>query len=239
MARRQRTLMETAYQHIRELLMAMTLRPGDWIDDLRLAEQLGLSRTPVREALFLLASEGLVLVKPGGGFLVRSLDLVDISRLFEAHIVLAKAVAHLVVARITDGDFGELEAAEREVNQEMERRDPAGVSAANSRLHRIEARIADNEYLERLAGQIHDQGQRLGFISFGGYSEDIKTHFDAVRTDHAEIIKAYRDRNAAQAEEVSTRHVVLFRERIMRYFDTSAADGIDLTGEWITPAAGA
>lgn len=122
MARRQRTLMESAYKHIRELLMAMTLKPGDWIDDLRLAEDLGLSRTPVREALFLLASEGLVLVKPGGGFMVRSLDLVDISRLFEAHIVLAKSVSRLVVARATDSDLHDLEVAEKEVVREIDRK---------------------------------------------------------------------------------------------------------------------
>lgn len=238
MARRQRTLMESAYQHIRELVMAMTLRPGDWVDDLRLAEQLGLSRTPVREALFLLASEGLVHVKPGGGFMVRSLDLVDVSRLFEAHIVLAKAVSRLVIARATVSDLHELDAAEQRVVREMDRRDPAGVAAANSDLHRAEARIADNEYLRRLAGQVHDQGQRLGFISFGGGSDpsEVLEHFEVVRADHAAIIRAYRDRDVEVAEDVSTRHVVLFRERILRHFDSSRADGIDLSQDWVAPS---
>ena len=231
--------MDRAYQEIREQLMAMTLKPGEWIDDLRLAEQLGLSRTPVREALFLLASDGLVLARPGGGFLVRSLDLVDVSRMFEAHIVLAKSVARLVVARATGSDLRDLRAAEKEVVREMDGRDPVGVSAANSRLHRLEARIADNEYLERLAGQVHDQGQRLGFISFGGVNNwaDVKAHLDAVRTDHTEIVQAYVNRDVTRAEEVSTRHVELFRRRIMRYFDTSEADGIDLSGDWMAPAA--
>ena len=233
--------MDSAYQHIREQLMAMALRPGEWIDDLRLAQELGLSRTPVREALFLLASEGLVRVNSGGGFLVRSLDLVDISRMFEAHIVLAKSVARLVVARATASDLTDLAAAEAEIVREMEGRDPAGVSAANSRLHRLEARIADNEYLERLAGQVHDQGQRLGFISFGGNDvADVQAHFDTVRADHAEIVRAYRDRDLERAESVSTRHVRLFRHRVLRYFDTSEADGIDLTDDWLAPpAAGA
>lgn len=235
MARRQRTLMDSAYAHIREMLMAMTLKPGEWIDDLRLAEQLGLSRTPVREALFLLASEGLVIVKPGGGFMVRTLDLVDVSRLFEAHIVLAKAVSRLVVTRASHQDLADLQAADEQVRREMDRRDPAGVARANAELHRAEARIADNEYLERLARQIHDQGQRLGFISFGGPADqtDVEAHFARVREDHEQLVAAYRDRDAPRAEDISTRHVVLFRERILRYVDTSGADDIDLGGAWM------
>jgi DNA-binding GntR family transcriptional regulator len=228
--------MDNAYAHIREMVMAMTLKPGEWIDDLRLGEQLGLSRTPVREALFLLASEGLVIVKPGGGFMVRTLDLVDISRLFEAQIVLAKSVSRLVVARASNEDLAELAAAEREVQREMERSDPVGVARTNADLHRIEARIAENEYLERLARQIHDQGQRLGFISFGGPDDtrDVEAHFARVREDHALLIDAYRARDAEQADDISTRHVVLFRERILKYVATSGADGIDLAGGWIT-----
>lgn len=235
MARRQRTLMDSAYAHIREMVMAMSLKPGEWIDDLRLGEQLGLSRTPVREALFLLASEGLVIVKPGGGFMVRTLDLVDVSRLFEAHVVLAKSVSHLVVARASDEDLAGLQAADEQVRREMERRDPAGVARANAELHRAEARIADNEYLERLARLVHDQGQRLGFISFGGPVDqtDVEAHFARVREDHAQLVEAYRDRDARRAEEISTRHVVLFRDRILRYVDASAADDIDLGGAWM------
>lgn len=230
--------MDSAYAHIREMLMAMSLEPGEWIDDLRLGEQLGLSRTPVREALFLLASEGLVIVKPGGGFMVRTLDLVDISRLFEAQIVLAKSVSRLVVARASSQDLAELQAADEQVLREMDRHDPVGVARANAALHRTEARIADNEYLERLARQIHDQGQRLGFISFGGPDDthDVEAHFVRVREDHAQILAAYRDRDAEQAEDVSTRHVVLFRDRILKYVATSGADGIDLGDDWIAGA---
>ncbi|TWH20729.1 hypothetical protein [Prauserella rugosa] len=51
-------------------------------------------------------------------------------------------------------------------------------------------------------------------------------------------MRAYRDRDTATAEDVSTRHVILFRERIMRYFDTSRADHIDLSGDWIAPTVG-
>ena len=50
-------------------------------------------------------------------------------------------------------------------------------------------------------------------------------------------MQAYVNRNVTRAEEVSTRHVELFRRRIMRYFDTSEADGIDLSGDWMAPAA--
>jgi DNA-binding GntR family transcriptional regulator len=225
--------MERAYQQIRQRFMTLQLRPGEWVDDLKLSAELGLSRTPVREALFLLASEGLVLVRPGGGFIVRSLDLVDTSRLFEAHIVAAKAIARLAAVRVTASDLTRLRSAETAVARAIDERDAAKIAATNATLHRLEAEIAGNEYLERLAYQIHDQGQRLGYLAFGGADDwsRLRDHFELVCRDHAALLAAYEARDPDAAEAVATRHVYLFRERILRFFSTSEADAIDLGGD--------
>ncbi|MCC4317317.1 MULTISPECIES: GntR family transcriptional regulator [Streptomyces] len=236
MTRRQRTLMDRAYQEIRQRYMTLQLRPGDWIDDLKISEEMQLSRTPVREALFLLASEGLVLVRPGGGFLVRPLDLIDTSNLFEAHVVVAKAVARLAALRATPEDLKELRAADAAVQQAILRRDPAGIAADNSCLHRLEATAAHNEYFMRLACQIHDQEQRLGYLAFGGTDDwdQIHDHFVLVQKDHSELIQAYEDRDPDTAEAIATRHVQLFRKRIMEFFARSDTDTVDLSGDVLT-----
>jgi DNA-binding GntR family transcriptional regulator len=239
MARRQRVLMDRAYGQIRQRFMTLELRPGDWVDDLKLSEELGLSRTPVREALFLLASEGLVLVLPGGGFAVRSLDLVDISRLFEAHVVAAKAIARLTALRATKSDLKRLRSAEAAVTRAIERRNAAEIAASNGELHRLEAEIAQNEYLERLACRIHDQGQRLGYLAFGGADDwsRLSEHFALVQKDHADVMAAYEAKDPDAAEVVATRHVDLFRQRILRFFAASEADAIDLSGDVLSAVA--
>lgn len=231
--------MQRAYEEIRQRYMTLQLRPGDWIDDLKISEELDLSRTPVREALFLLASEGLVLVRPGGGFLVRPLDLVDISNLFEAHVVVAKAVARLAALRATPEELKDLWAADAAVQQAILRRDPAGIAADNCCLHRLEAAAAHNEYFMRLANQIHDQEQRLGYLAFGGADDwdQLHDHFVLIRKDHRELIQAYEDRDPDAAEAVATRHVHLFRKRIMQFFARSDTDIVDLSGDVLTSVA--
>lgn len=217
--RRKRTLMEHAYGEIRTRFMTLQLEPGSWVDDLKLSRELGLSRTPVREALFLLASEGLVEVRPSGGFAVRPLDLVDVTELFEAQIVVAKSIARLVAVRATDDDLQHLRDADAAVCGSIDGQDPSGIAANNAHLHRLEADVAANHYLKNLAYRIHDHGQRLGYLAFGGRDEwsTLVDHFAKVRADHAELIDAYASHDPDHAETVATRHVQLFRERIRNF----------------------
>lgn len=223
--------MERAYGEIRNRFMTLQLAPGKQIDDLQLSRDLGLSRTPVREALFLLASEGLVDVRASGGFVVRPLDLVDITALFEAHIVVAKSVARLVAVRVTDSALAQLREADAAVSAAIDAHDPPGIADANARLHRLEAETAGNEYLCGLAYRIHDQGQRLGYLAFGGRDErsTLEAHFAKVRRDHTELVEAYAARDPERAEEVATRHVQLFRERIKQFLVADGLADVDLT----------
>ena len=214
MGRRQRTQMERAYSEVKARYMTLRLTPGEWIDDVALSQELGLSRTPMREALFLIASEGLIRAQPGGGFTVRPLDLAGISGLFEAHIVTAKAIARLVANRATPAEIAELRAAGAAVDDAIGRRDAPDIAAANAALHHLEARIARNEYLSALAARIHDEGQRLGYLAFGG-AEDwnarrLDDHFERVSHDHSALIDAYEARDPDVAETVAVAHVRLF-----------------------------
>ena len=234
MAGRPKSVMEHAYSQIKSRIMTLDLAPGAAIDDLTLAEELGISRTPAREALFRLVSEGLVVVESGrSGFTVKPLEVFDLSALFEAHMVAARAIARLVAMRRTEADITALRTAEDRVVQAIELQLPADVASANADLHRLEASIARNGYLSGLACSIHDHGQRLGYLAFGGETvwERLEGHFLRVQADHAELIDAYRDRDVDHAEEIAARHVHLFRDRIMAFIMEDPAGPIDLRGQ--------
>lgn len=230
--------MDQAHKVIKRKIVTLDARPGERVDDISLAAELGLSRTPVREALFRLSSEGLVNVGPKGGFTVRPLDLVDIAELFEAHIVVARATARLLALRATEADIAVLQEANEEVDAAIKAGSPAAISAANAQLHRMEALFARNEHLRGLAWSIHDQGQRLAYLSFGGdagLAVDLAAHFQRTCKDHEETLVAVRDRDPDAAERVAARHVHLFRGRVVEFLQVHAVDGIDLAGE--LPAA--
>lgn len=238
MAGRPRSMMESAYAHIKQQIMVLDLEPGMPIDDIGVSKQLGISRTPVREALFRLASEGLILTDKGkSGFFVRPLDLVGISSLFEAHMVIARAIARLVAVNATPDDIAALRTAERDVAAAIERRDPEAVAARNAELHRLEATASRNSFLTSLALSIHDHGQRLGFLAFGGLTtwSLLEEHFTHVTTDHHRIIDAYEAGDPDLAEELSAAHVARFRQRILDFLSRDAAQPISLGGN-ILPA---
>lgn len=232
MPKRDRTAMDQALVEINRRILDLELRPGQRIDDLKLATELGLSRTPVREALFQLSSDGLVTIGARGGFQVKGLDLMDIQSLFEAQMVVVRAVARLLVVRASDAEVDQLEAASRAVDAAVSTGDPSTIAWANTDLHMMEARFARNEYLSSLSGRIHRQGQRLAYLSFGGdgmTDPHIAEHYAAACQDHAESIQALRARNADWAEEIAGRHVKLFRGRITRFLETESIDGMHLS----------
>lgn len=234
MAGRPRSVMERAYGEIKKQVMTLELAPGSVIDDMAVSEKLGISRTPAREALFRLASEGLIVTVPGrSGFFVKPLDLLDLSALFQAHVVAARAIGRLLATRATPSDIAKLRRAEAKVVRAIERQRPAEVASSNAELHRLEATAAGNGYLASMACSIHDQGQRLGYLAFGGATswDSLHEHFQRVQRDHSELIDAYENHDADAAETIAGRHVVLFRDRIFSFITENPAGPMELGGD--------
>ncbi|MFC7959139.1 GntR family transcriptional regulator [Rhodococcoides kroppenstedtii] len=232
MPKRDRSAKDQAYEQIKARVLDLRLRPGARVDDIALAAELGLSRTPVREALFHLGSDGLVRVGDRGGFTVQSLDLLEVRELFEAHMVLAKSVARLLTSRVTDAEIAHLQAATDAVDRAIADDDPGRIAQTNADLHLAEARYARNGYLEFLAARIHLQSQRLAFLTFGGEGKDDTRIAEFNRqacADHAETLVALRERDADRAETVATRHVRQFRERINSFLAVTSFDEMAVT----------
>lgn len=232
MPKKHRSLMDSAYAEIKRRIITLELQPGQRLDDYQLSRDLSISRTPVREAIFLLGAEGLVDIRSKAGFVVRALDLLDIAHLFEAHIVLAKALARLAAARVTAAELDAMARKAAEIAKHIENRDYLAITAANADLHRLEAAATHNDIIRKMADSVHDQGQRLAYLCFGGGDQeppDLTRHFDAVMDHHAGMVDALRRRDAKAAERIAVDHVVLFKTRVQRYLDSEAIAGFRLT----------
>jgi DNA-binding GntR family transcriptional regulator len=229
--RKQRVLSEEAYTEIKRKIVTLELRPGQRIDDHELSAELEISRTPVREALFRLGSEGLIDIDTTPGFLVKPVGLQDTASLFEAHYVITTAVAMMAARRVTSEQLDELEEAGKVVETAIADRDYFGITAANARLHIAEARVAGNSYIEQMATMIHDQGQRLAYLCFGGsveFREDLERHFRLVVEDHRAFFEALRAHDPGEAVAHAQEHVHRFRGRVQTYMATDAVAGFEL-----------
>ena len=234
MARKAPLLMERAYGEIKRRIITLGLAPGQRIDDHKLGREHALSRTPIREAVFRLAAEGLVEIRQNEGFFVRSLDLMDITHLFEAHLVLAKAVARLAAKRATPAEIDRMAGVGLDIRSAIDRRDYLAITSSNAELHRLEAAAAHSGYLQSMVDRIYDQEQRLAYLCFGGAGHDqrasLNEHFQKVRRQHDDMLAALAARDGDAAERIATAHVMLFRDRAQAFLDGDGLREFEISG---------
>lgn len=221
MAKRDRSARDSAYQQLREQILTMALAPGAKVDEQALAAKFGASRTPVREALGQLATEGLIDSGERGGYHVSSIDLTTCRDLLEAQMMVARTTTHLLVARLDARGIELLRLATKAVDAAVEANDPALIAQRNAELHTLESSLGGNRYVSSLADQIYTHSQRLAYMSFKGegqLSKHLTEHYSRVCVDHWDYLKALEARDLKAAEDIATRHVRLFQSRIVSYF---------------------
>ena len=237
MATRSRHASDTAYEQIKRQIVTLELGPGARVDEENLAKSIGVSRTPIREALMRLRADGLVVVGPRSGYYVLSIDLPHFRELSQANHIVVRAVTELLVASIDDQGLAQLEEATRSHDEAVATGDSANMSETNAQLHILEARLAGNSYLEEMATRVHTHLQCLAFVSFGGsdYSTGMAGHHERVHADHWGFLDALRERDREKALAVATGHATLFHDRVVEFL---AHHNIgDLSFEGIGPVA--
>ena len=153
-----RTLNERVLHRIREMIVTGAVGPGTQLDEQSLADEMQISRTPVREAISKLNREGLVEYRPYKGNFVRAFTAKQISDLFEVRIALEGLAIRLAVAKLTDTDLARLTMILDDVHEALDRGDMEHYSAADQRFHQTVAAISGNESLietlDRLSMQV-------------------------------------------------------------------------------------
>ena len=225
--RRVRSLMQEAYDAIKGRIVSLQFRPGERLDERRLAAEVRVGRTPMREALFALHAEGLVEILPNRGVSVRPLMLTDIRNLFQVLVLIERFSARLAAPRVTEADLRPLRAAHAEINRAIRAREFLAITYANSRFHRLIFGASGNTYLGQMYDLLHPQSQRLAYLCF---STEVRTraslreHFEQVRADHEAILRHLARRDPDAVEKAAVAHVHLFRERVQALLESGEAE---------------
>jgi DNA-binding GntR family transcriptional regulator len=206
----EQSLSDRAYYAIRELIVTLELAPGAVVSERELMEQLGVGRTPVREALRDLARERLVEVFPRRGIFVAGVDVGDIAGLSEVRLVLESKAARLAAERRNDADEADTERLLEELAGTTGEHDGRRLIDLDQRIHRHVYRCTHNPFLEATLEEYYVLTLRIWFLAL----DRVERLDDAIREHHA-ILEAIRDRDPDRAEEVMRAHVEGF-ERAMR-----------------------
>lgn len=139
-----RALYEEVAEQLRQRIFSGELRPGDWIDELKIAEEYGISRTPLREALKVLATEGLITMKVRRGAYVTETSPKDLADVYHLMALLETDAAETVARRGSDAGMAELSALHEELESSLS--NTARFFDINERFHMRLLELADNRW---------------------------------------------------------------------------------------------
>ncbi|TAK53977.1 MAG: GntR family transcriptional regulator [Gammaproteobacteria bacterium] len=193
-------LYEQVADQLRARILARELAPGAWIDEQALAAELGISRTPLREALKVLAAEGLVAMKLRRGAYVAEVTPPELAEIFHVLGVLESDAAAAVAEHASDTGLAELAAIHAELETTTGDRD--AFFAANERFHRRLLELAGNRWRQQIVTDLrrvmkltrHQSLQREGRIA-------------ASLDEHRRILAALQARDAASAQALTRAHI--------------------------------
>lgn len=198
-------------EELEELIFDGTFADGDRLDEVRLAEQFGVSRTPLREAFQRLALSGLVQLIPRRGAFVRQPGPVELMEMFEVMAELEAVCGRLAAKRISDRALDELNDANAKCQAAVDAQDSDAYYVENERFHRILYRESGNGFLEQEACKLHKRlkpfrRQQLRFR--GRLAQSMDEHKAVVqalvRGDGEAAANALRDHVAVQGEKFHT-----------------------------------
>lgn len=147
-----RALYEEVAELLRQRIFRRELEPGSWIDELKLAEEYGISRTPLREALKVLAAEGLVTMKVRRGAYVTEVSDRDLAEVYHLLSLLESDAAAVVAQRATDAQLKELQELHKELEAAVKDREK--FFAINERFHMRLLELADNRWRNQMVGDL-------------------------------------------------------------------------------------
>ncbi len=195
-------LREIVFETIREAIINGHLPPNERLMEIQLAEEMGVSRTPVREAIRKLELEGLVIMIPRKGAYVAGLSLKDIADVFEVRAALEGLAAGLAAERITEEEMEQLERSLVKVSELTELDDLDELINVDTDFHDALYKASRNERLVQIVSNLREQIQRFRTTSLAQPGR-IK---DALE-EHKKIVEAVSDRNIELAQALAQSHI--------------------------------
>jgi DNA-binding GntR family transcriptional regulator len=187
---------------LREMILDGELKPGDKIPERQLCERFGVSRTPLREALKVLAAEGLIVLLPQRGAIVAEISEDEIAELFPIMAALEALAGELVCERATDADIARVEALHAQMMKAYAAGHEGNYLRLNRLVHEAFFTIAGNETLAAMYQQILTRIHSYRFIV-----RKSETNWKNAVNDHEEIIEALAARDKRRLPRLLRKHV--------------------------------
>ena len=195
-------LREVVCETLREAIRGGVLKPGERLMEIQLAEELGVSRTPVREAIRKLELEGYVIMMPRRGTYVANLSIRDVNEVFEIRTTLDSLASGLAAERITDEELERLERLLVLIGEYIEQNDMDKIVETDMEFHDILYQASRNT---RLVGIIYNLREQL--TRFRSTSMSYPGRLKETLEEHIRIVEAIAQGNVELAQKAAEEHM--------------------------------
>lgn len=209
-----RSLGRSVYENLRSAILKGDLAPDSRVVESRVANALGISRTPVREAIHKLEREGLLRQDPKGGFFVLGLTRADIEETFGIRSVLESYAARLAAIRHLEGDLQPLEEKLRRYQQCLDREDLGALPQINTEFHDLLYGLSRSPRLMKMINDLRDHIYRFRLVILKK-----RATAELSNNDHRLMLKAIRKRDTDGVESLVREHILRGQDIVLREFD--------------------
>ena len=180
-------LREVVFENIRKAIIEGVLKPGERLMEIQLSEQLGVSRTPVREAIRMLELEGLVVMLPRKGAYVANISKKDLMDILEVRVGLEGLAAYCATDRMTKDHIKKLETISQELEEAVYKNDVGTMLAKDEEFHTLIFEATGNKRLISMMINIWETVYRFRLMYMSDYSSAVN-----IVDEHKKIIEAFK-----------------------------------------------
>lgn len=215
-------LRDVIFNTLRDAIVSGDLKPGERLMEVDLAEKMGVSRTPVREAVRKLEMEGLVTMVPRKGTHVAELSAKDIMDVLEVRASLDRLATELAAKRVRQEHIRSLENIHKQYASCIEKGNISGAIKKDVEFHEVIYNASGNNKLNNVAANLREQIYRYRVL----YLRDF-TNAEEVLKEHQSILQALYEKDVDLAGRLAEEHIVNQKQTIIRKMEDKVEDKID------------
>lgn len=204
------SLSDRVFEFVEKAILSASIKPGERLVETKIASDLGVSKSPVRDALNRLEGEGLIRFIPRRGFFVRNIDRKSIDDYFDIMFVLEPTAAILAIRRKSEAVYKKIDEILGNMEQSLREEDYGGYRMLNTQFHGLFYKLTENEWIIRINPMLQKQGFLLRSQSL------TKDRFPNSFEEHQAIVDAYKKGDENRLTKAINNHLNRFREHILQ-----------------------
>lgn len=218
MARVVHTIRNQVYEIIKKDICDGIYQPGQWLQEVELANKLNVSRSPVREALRQLASDGLLVEVPNKGIFVREFTPKDMEEIYDMRVMLEDYAFQCLEGRLTADGIDQLNECLSLLEYTFKNKNLKKYIELDAKLHELFVKLSDNNLLQMVYERVH-----LMIHQFRMSSLSDEQRFMESMEEHRTIVQEIINGNTKKAQQINHRHLELAKARVLKLIEENRA----------------